>query len=320
MPSHNGQGDYLRECLQEFPNICKLKYGVVFDLASVEEKVKRLRCKTLLSCADLEHFKSPEHWGFDRFWAFPPEEKIESALEKETFDFWNLPGSKEEETVRRLLYIFKSIELASIILRFVRPEHYSIFSSPIQHMLDIRQGRDLVETFLIYLDNLRKIREYYGFDRIADVDMALWVLHEKCFGQHRDPDIETAYTRDDFMLQLRASNLVAPLTDLSEARLARALVKVKPDLAVLIACHYLEILIRKLAEGFRLQGIDANASLDAVIKALPNYGPVDSNRKALWGRLRQIRNKCFHNGHLPGPRESRLLIEETNKLESDITA
>lgn len=320
MPLHNDQEDYLQECLKEFPNICQLKYGVIFDLASVEEKVKHLKRRTPLSCADLEHFKSPEHWWFDRFWVFPPRETIEPALEKEIFDFWNLPGRNEEETVRRLLYIFKSIELASIILRFVRPEHYSIYSSPIQHMLDIRHGRDLVETYLVYLDNLRKIQSHYGFKRIADVDMALWVLHEKCFGQHRDPDIEKAYARDDFMLQLRASNLVAPLADLSEARLARALADVKPDIAVLIACHYLEILIRKLAERFRLQGINANSPLDTVINALPGYGPVDAKRKALWGRLRQIRNACFHNGHLPGPRESRLLIEETNKLESDINA
>jgi hypothetical protein len=212
---HNGQGDYLRECLQEFPNICRLKYGVVFELASVEEKVKHLRRRAPLPYADLDHFKSSEHWWFQRFWVFPPKEAIEPVLNKEIFDFWNLPDSGEDETVRKLLYIFKSIELASIILRFIRPEHYSIFSSPIQHMLDIRHGRDLVETYLIYLGNLRKIREHYGLDRIADVDMALWVLHEKCFGQHRDPEIEKAYNQDDFMLQLRASNLVAPLADLS---------------------------------------------------------------------------------------------------------
>jgi hypothetical protein len=185
-------------------------------------------------------------------------------------------------------------------------------------MLDIRHGRDPVETYLIYLSNLRKIQGYYGFGRIADVDMALWVLHEKCFGQNRDPEIAKAYSRDDFMLQLRAGNLVAPLDGLSEARLAGALENIKPDIAVLIACHYLEILIKKLAEHFRIADLDPNASLDSIIEALPNYGPVDSKRKALWGRLRQIRNACFHDGQLPGIRERKLLIEEINKLESDI--
>jgi hypothetical protein len=318
MTKHSGQGEYLKKCLQEFPDICKLKYGVEFDLAFVEEKVKHLRRRTPLSYDDLEHFKSPEHWRFDQYWMFPPEEKIRPALEKEIFDFWNLPGKNEEETVRRLLYIFKSIELASIILRFIRPEHYSIFSAPIQHMLDIRHGRDSVETYLIYLGNLRTICDHYEFSRIADVDMALWVLHEKCFGQHQDPEISGAYQRDDFMLQLRANNLVAPLADHSEARLARALADVKPDIAALIACHCFETLIRKLAENFSLQNIDSYTPLENIIKALPNYGPVDAKSKALWQRLREIRNKCFHDDKWPGPRESRLLIEEINKLESDM--
>jgi hypothetical protein len=318
MVSHNMQGEYLRKCLQEFPDICQLKYGVVFDLASVEEKVKHLRRRTPLSYADLEHFKSPEYWFFDRFWVFPPKDAIEPALKKETFDFWNLPGSNEDGTVRKLLYIFKSIELASIILRFIRPEHYSIYSSPIRHMLDIGHGRDLVETYLIYLGNLRKIQKQFGRGRIADVDMALWVLHEKCFGQHRDPGIAKAYNQDNFMLQLRASNLVAPLSGLSEARLASALVDVKPDIAVLIACHYLEILIRKLAKHVRLADLEPNSTLDSIIGALPNYGLADSKRKALWNRLRKIRNACFHDGRLPGSRERQLLIEEINKLESDV--
>ncbi|MBN1545412.1 MAG: hypothetical protein JW902_01990 [Syntrophaceae bacterium] len=295
-----------------------MKYGVEFDLASVEGKVKHLRRRTPLSYADLEHFKSPDQWYFDRFWTFPPEEKIGPALEKEIFDFWNLPDSNEEDTVRRLLYIFKSIELASIVLRFIRPEHYSIYSSPIQHMLDTPRGRDLIDTYLIYIDNLRTIREIYGLERIADVDMALWVLHEKCFGQHRDSEIEKAYLEDDFMLQLRASNLVAPLADLSEARLAGALVDVKPDIAALIACHYLEILIRKLAKHIKLSGINSDTSLDEVINALPNYGPINAKRKALWSRLRQIRNDCFHKDRLPGPQERKLLIEETNRLESEM--
>jgi len=318
MAKHIRRGEYLKKCLQEFPDICKIKYGVEFDLASVEEKVRHLRRRTPLLYDDLEHFKSPEHWRFDQYWMFPPEERIRPALEKEIFNFWNLPGKNEEETVRRLLYIFKSIELASIILRFIRPEHYSIFSAPIQHMLDIRHGRDSVETYLTYLGNLRAICDHYAFPRIADVDMALWVLHEKCFGQHQDPEISVAYQRDDFMLQLRANNLVAPFADLSEARLARALADVKPDIAALIACHCFETLIRKLAENFSLKNIDSYTPLENIIKALPNYGPVDAKRKALWQRLREIRNDCSHKDRLPGPRESHLLIEEINTLESEM--
>lgn len=313
------QESYLRECLNEFPAICRLKYGVEFDFASIEKQVEHLRCRTPLIYADLKLFESPVDW-FRRFWVFPPKDNIEPALTKEDFDFWNLPGRNEVETIRRLLYIFKSIELASIILRFIRPEHYSIYSSPTQHMLDIRHGRDLVETYSAFLVNMRDIKGHYGFARVADVDMALWVLHEKCFGRHQDPKIAEAYRADEFLLRLRVNNLVAPLVEFSEAKLARALVTVKPDMAVVIACHYFEILIRKLAGLYHLEGIDSSLSLEMIIEALPNYGPVDPVRKGLWQNLRQIRNDLFHDGQLPGPRETQLLIDEVNKLEVDINA
>jgi hypothetical protein len=319
MPPASRQEGYLRECLNEFPAICRLKYGAEFDFASIEKKVERLRCRTPLTYADLKHFESPVNW-FQRFWVFPPKDRIEPALTKEDFDFWNLPGSNEVETIRKLLYIFKSIELASIILRFIRPEHYSIYSSPIQHMLDIRHGRDLVETYSSFLDNMRDIKGHYGFARVADVDMALWVLHEKCFGRHQDLKIAEAYRADDFMLRLRVNNLVAPLVEFSEAKLARALIAIKPDMAVVIACHYFEILIRKLAVKYHLKELDTALPLETVINELPNYGPANPVRKALWQSLRQVRNDLFHHGHLPRPRETQLLMDEVNKLESDISA
>ncbi len=319
MPSTIRTGKYLHECLCEFPTICKLKYGVEFDLVSVEQKVQHLRRRTPLTYPDLKYFESPEHWWFQRFWVFPPKERIEPALEKETFDFWNLTESNETGTIRKLLHIFKSVELISIILRFIRPEHYAIYSAPMQHMLDIRHGRDLVETYSAYLEAMRKIEKHHGFERVADVDMALWVLHEKCYGRHQDPVLAGAWREDDFMLQLRVNNLVAPLADISEARLARALITVKPELAALIACHYFEILIRRLAGQFHLPDIDSRSPLDNIIDSLPNYGPVDPIRRALWKTLKSVRNELIHSGQLPGPRESQLLIDEVTKLELDMS-
>jgi hypothetical protein len=311
---------YMRQCLSRFPEICRWKYGIEFNLAAVERKVRHLRRRTPLRYADLKYFESAEHWWFQRFWVFPPRNHIEPALKKETFNFWNLTQKNEADTIRRLLYIFKSIELVSIILRFIRPEHYGIYSSPVQHMLEIRRGRDLVETYLNYLNNLREIRKHYDFTRVADADMALWVLHEKCFGTYRDPKIEEAYRADDFMLQLRAKNLVAPLGELSDARLAGALSAVKPDIAAVIACYCFEIQVRKLALSLGLAGADPHRRFEQIIDDLPNYGPVDAVRKGLWRSLKSARNDLFHCGKLPGPRERLLLVKEVNRLEHDLDA
>ena len=116
------------------------------------------------------------------------------------------------------------------------------------------------------------------------------------------------------------NSIVAPLAEFSEAKLARALIAVKPDMAVVIACHYFEIQIRKLAGLYHLEEINSDLSLEEVIDALPNYGPSNPLRRGLWQNLRQIRNGLFHDGQLPGPRETQLLIDEVNKLEVDINA
>jgi len=50
--------------------------------------------------------------------------------------------------VAALLEVFKSVELVSIILRFVKPEHYGIISPPVERVLDVQRGSDAVETYL----------------------------------------------------------------------------------------------------------------------------------------------------------------------------
>lgn len=180
----------------------------------------------------------------------------------------------------------------------------------------MRRGSDAVETYRNYLSDLREIADACGFDRTADADMALWVLHEKCFGEKRDPEIERAYRTDPLFLRLRAKNLVLPLAELSYPKLAEALHHVKPNLAALIACHALEILIREASE--LLAPNQAHARLQDVIDSLPNCGGLDSLRKAAWKRLKRVRDALFHQGRQPTAKETADLVTEVLRLEHDL--
>jgi hypothetical protein len=306
---------YLKSCLEEFPEICRKKYGIAFDLASIERKVAHLRRHSPLAYKDLKYFESSEHWWFKRFWVFPPEEHLGPKLKGVAFDFWNLPGKKEENLIKELLDAFKAIELVSIILRFIRPEKYAIFSSPTERLLDIRRGISPIETYVNYLTDLRLIQKRYGFERVADVDMALWVLHEKCYGTHKDPEIERAFLGDAFLVRLIAKNLASRLKDLSDAQLANALREVKPDLSAVIACYALEILIRKLAAAY---GAPSNGTLTEVINEMPKYGGVDDLRKGNWLSLKKIRDNLFHSGRIPIDAKIDRLIKEVLFLEKDL--
>lgn len=55
-------------------------------------------------------------------------------LEERTFNFWQLPKN-EVSLITALLDVFKSIGLVSILLRFVRPDHYGIISHPVERVL-----------------------------------------------------------------------------------------------------------------------------------------------------------------------------------------
>jgi hypothetical protein len=121
--------NYLKVCLAAFGEVSQAKYGTPFDLAAIERKVAALRSKKTLTYHDLQYFESREHWWFQKFWVFPPEHHVGPALAQKPFDFWNV-RKNERSTIPELLDIFKSIELVSIILRFIKPEDYGIISPP----------------------------------------------------------------------------------------------------------------------------------------------------------------------------------------------
>ncbi len=223
--------------------------------------------------------------------------------------------TKEAPLITGLMDVFKSIELVSIILRFVRPEHYGIISLPVERVLDVRRGSEAIETYQNYLADLRAVRFHYGFKRTADADMALWVLHERCFGESRDPAVRRAYLADPFMLELRAKNLVAPLTEISYSRLAAALREPAPELAALIACYTMELLIRRIAGVLGVVERKARLDLGEVIETLPNHRGIDPVRKAAWRRLKAIRNDLFHDGRQPSAKALSDLVEEVLLIE-----
>lgn len=141
------------------------------------------------------------------------------------------------------------------------------------------------------------------------------MLHERCFGDLRDPEIEAAYLADPFVLQLRATNIMPSLSKLPDARLAAALHRSAPDLAAVIASYSLELLVREV--GGHLGVTDAHSrKLHEVIRDLPNYEGIDSIRRANWVRLKRIRDDLFHKGCRPSAKEREDLVGEVLKIEA----
>ncbi len=333
---------YLQDCLKQFPEVSKKRWGREFDLEELEKKVKAslnpernqkdVSMREIRQCFD-DHFTNTEHWWFDRYWVVPSIDKIDEKYQKKGFNFCQLSReneNKEEEKkfIEDLLGAFRDIGLVSIILRFICPDSFGILSPPVEYALNLRRGKTAVATYRNYLKDLREIRQHYEFKTAAEADKALWVLkHHMCDDKGTNGKrIKKAIEEDEFMLRLRAKNLVIPINELPLERLAIALYTVKNDLAALVACYALEKNAKKWAKAtdryskaLRLlrNNPDAKAepSLGNYLEALPEVERLCTlNRGLSKNELLEIRNNIFHGLKMPQDKTIKKLVETVLKI------
>jgi hypothetical protein len=164
-----------------FNDISFKKYRMTIDFKTIEKKVSHLRQGDAITYEDLEVIARDDLWPFNRYWMWPAKEQIEDALKK-TWDLIIDPVAKadqESEMIHGLLDIFRNIALVSILLRFVWPEHYAIYSRPSLKILRIERGYDDIEEFMNFLNEMRTLRMCFGVERTADVDMIIWAISQK---------------------------------------------------------------------------------------------------------------------------------------------
>ena len=203
-------------------------------LALIEEQLKGVRSSKRLSYEDLEKIRNWEVWNADDFGYWPAPSEIRQRLTSEEWDFWNLPRN-EDRVVQQLLDIFRQVELVSVILRFVVPEHYGIISPPVENVLGIGPFADRAKKYKRYLECIREIRDSRpGLSTAAQVDMALWVLQVGVLeGLLKDflsvddyEELRLGFERDRHLRAIRVGNLTRPLfEDLSRKDLADALLE-----------------------------------------------------------------------------------------------
>ena len=158
---------------KHFKEIIRIKHKMDIDFAKIETQLNHLREGAALTYEDLEIIGDDSCWPFSMYWMWPPREKIEKGLAQTSGWLVNLP-MKEEEIIKGLDAIFKNIALVSIILRFVHPTHYAIYSRPPLKILRIERGINDVTEYSNYLQVMRTLRRSFGVTRTADVDTIVW--------------------------------------------------------------------------------------------------------------------------------------------------
>lgn len=303
----------LRACLSDFTRIGRWRHDMSPDMQAIERAAEGLKEKFPLKFEDLDELfqNAQRHWWFADFWHVPQKEGQLSL----SFRLCDLDENNEKQAIRELVKELRQIELVSIVLRFARPDTYGILSPPVERVLNVAWGSDSIETYLNYIGNLRAICKVVPFARVADADMALWVLHAKYFGPWKR-EVAEYYESDSTLLRLRARNLIGPLRDLRMSILAKAFEGVAPDLAKVMACYLFELAVREKAKAVGAADYEGRIELWKVIDGLA--GKENEDTRSRWKELKDTRNRLFHQNIKPTEREMQNLLHEIEEIEKSL--
>ncbi len=161
----------LKQLLPLYDEIGRLKYGGTLNFPQLIKLMEPVRQgQEEFGLKHLEIIKGDLH--FPAWWKMP--ELSPQEIDSLKGVFKNIQP-KDINVIQKLFDIFKNIEIMSCLLRIICPEHYGIYSAPVENLLSIK-AETPVKKYLCYLDDLSELKESYGFDTSAEVDMALWAL------------------------------------------------------------------------------------------------------------------------------------------------
>ncbi|HAR36514.1 MAG TPA: hypothetical protein DCR87_06395 [Acidobacteria bacterium] len=244
----------LKQLLGLYESFGILKYGGTLDFGRLEKSMEPVRLgREEFSYRHLQMLK--EDNLFPAWWKLPELQPPE--LEALKWVFKN-PQPHDQDLVQKLFDIFKNIEILSCLLRVICPQHYGIYSAPVENLLSIK-AETPVKKYLAYLENLTELQEEYGLERIADVDMALFalccLLNEEFIRQN--PDFRQIYL--DYLEQPNRVKKISARNALRNIRqenifyldLAGSFLETDPEIAGILAGKELECLVNKLWEEER---------------------------------------------------------------------
>lgn len=299
--------DYLHGCLALHARVTEIRYGKTQRLDLVERDVGKVLGRGGDLWEVIGVIYNHDEFAADMFGSLASE-AIETSLKKqEWYGRWQ--SLKSHEVVESLFAVFRQIEPVSMVLRFVRPEQFGIYSSPVATLLGIRPRRKPTAAYDAYLESLGKLRAQRGFERIADVEMALWALQvgvlEQPLQSGEQQHLQDEYARDEEIRQMHARNLtVQLLSETPKLDLAEALLTTDVPLAGQIAGVEFEQLVGKWL------GVRLGETLKQMIERSGCKGEEQANLHD----ARDVRNDAIHHPQSVTKPRVRILIATARKV------
>jgi len=269
-----------------FKKIVIQKYGMEVDFERIEERMNHLKDGNPLTYDDLLILGDDSCWPFSKYWMWPASDHIEEKLTQTKGWLKELNDNPDIEAkiISGLDEIFKNIALVSIILRFVFPDHYAIYSRAPLKILRIERGVNDVEEYLNYVDVLRLLKRSFKVSKTADLDIIVWTV---------------AQEKGEYARQLKKLLAERLPENLNPGELINLLSN-KP---------------LKIAEVHLKQGAWKEAGYYAacVFERIRNEYWID---KTTFRKLRDLRNKVIHKPDIFTKNNARDFVDSLKKIET----
>jgi len=303
-----------------FRKIIKSRFGIDVKFETIENGLTRIRNGAALSYKDLELIANEKLWPFKKYWMWPCQKQIKNELKAtagkliEPVPIKN-QEAREKELIRCLLAIFRNLSLVSIVLRFVWPEYYAIYSRPNLWILRIERGPSDVEEYMNYIRVMRMLKTTFRVERTADVDIIVWAI-AKNSTEHKE---FIKLLADQLYENLTPQDLIDSLSD-DPLRIAQIYYK-KSDhkTSGFWASRAFEIYLNNEFDRIAGRGrSDMNkGDLKNIIDQLCEHREYYDCRHFLHS-LRKLRNRAIHPDLLFYEADAKSLIEGTMKFKQKI--
>ena len=301
--------DYLHRCLHLHGQVTEIRYGKRQDLGKVESLVMCMWAAQAPMWEIVEAIHDHDAFDANMFGSFD-QDVLKSAIDQTQ---WR--DLAKHDLIARMFKAFRQIEPVSVVLRFIDPLQFGIMSSPVQTVLGVRPRRKSTATYAAYLKSLEQIRKDRGFDRVADVEMALWTLQigvlDRLPTMPSRERLAKDYEKDIELRRIQARNLtVQLLKETPKLDVADALLSTDVALAGQIAGIEFELLVVAASQR---EGEEREKELKQHIDNLGSrYGDLRSELHS----ARKIRNTAIHAPDSIRRAEVERLIAVTRELQS----
>jgi hypothetical protein len=306
----------LRRYLDCFPEVCRKKFGRTWSWRSLERDFEQLRTgKRWLVARDVQKIFDPGRTPFGRYWPAPNQRELDAALSQQHLVLAPVPADGRE-VVEQLLAVFHNIGIVSLVLRFVHPKRFGIFSTPVVNLLQIHRPTT-VELYLAFCEELRHWQEHFRMASVAETEMALWAFHELVKGLAPPAEIDQAraeFDADIWIQRRRIAQVLRPFLERYGAlELARILVEEHPKLAAKVAGEEYERLLRRAARRHGLK-LGVRGAVGILFDRMEQHNEISLEEKTLLRRTWDTRCAAVHPERAPAAEEVENMIDTIERI------